>query len=133
MRAVAVILISLGLLAGCATTGGSGPGGSLNLGDYEKADEHALAASFASQVSARYAKGSAIAAGTADLARNKFSCVAPQAKGGNPPAQVCRRAVKAAGCDHTWQVHLFAGQAGAVESARGLYDRACGADDLLGK
>jgi hypothetical protein len=130
--AAAIILVSFSLLAGCAT-GGGGQGGTLALGDYEKQDEAALAASFAAQVNARYAKGSALAAATADLARNKFSCAAPKASGGSPPAQVCRRPVKAGGCDHTWQVHLFAGQAGTVESARGLYDRACGADDLLGK
>jgi hypothetical protein len=131
---MAVALVS----AACTTTSGGGstiggPKGDLPLGETSAA-ESKLAADFAATVNARYTKGMPLNAATADLEKHKFNCGKPNSTGGDPPAQVCRRPMKANGCDHTWQVHLFteAGQA-AVSRARGLYDRACGADDLLGK
>jgi hypothetical protein len=146
VRSLLVSVIAAAALAGCAggapsTPGPRGPGGGeIALGDYAKLDEARLSGAFAGVVSQRYPAGIALAAAVADLGRNKFSCGAPRPVGkaaaaGDPPAQVCRRVIEAGGCTHTWQVHLFEGGPAKpeVSRARGLYDRACGNDDLLGK
>ncbi len=89
--------------------------------------------SFERTISSRYGAGLQLSAVTADLRRNDFTCSAPGAGRGDPPAQVCRRTVTAEGCTHTWQAHLFdAGGDGQLARTRGLYDRRCGGDGLLG-
>jgi hypothetical protein len=135
------------LLAACETVPTSGsvsepvggaeiPAGSLDLGDWRTANEAATLQAFQQNVSSRYGAGVAVSAASADLRRNEFSCGAapPQDNGrGDPPAQVCRRTTTASGCTHTWQVHLFdAGGNGRLARTRGLYDRRCGGDGLLG-
>jgi hypothetical protein len=135
------------LLSACATptsTGGPSepvggaeiPSGTLELGDWRSANETATLQAFQSSVTARYGAGVAVSAASADLRRNEFSCGAapPQDNGrGDPPAQVCRRTTTASGCTHTWQVHLFdEGGNGRLARTRGLYDRRCGGDGLLG-
>ncbi len=91
---------------------------------------------FQQSVANRYSAGLAISAVSADLRRNDFSCgAAPRqdAGRGDPPAQVCRHTVSASGCTHTWQAHLFDTRGdGRLARTRGLYDRRCGGDGLLG-
>jgi hypothetical protein len=131
-------------LAACETvpagvSAPSGPGASIssepvNLGDWRNANETATLEAFQQGVASRYGAGLEISAAAADLRRNEFNCGAapPQDQGrGDPPAQVCRRTTTASGCTHTWQVHLF-GAGGALDRTRGLYDRRCGGDGLLG-
>lgn len=133
------------LLAACASVpaGPSAPGGPatipsspVELGDWRGASEAATLAAFRQGITARYGAGLQISAVSADLRRNDFNCgPAPRAEGGrgDPPAQVCRRTATASGCTHTWQVHLFdEGGNGALARTRGLYDRRCGGDGLLG-
>ena len=142
-RLVAAIGLAA-VLAACETVPTSGgpsappppsatiPSEPLALGDRNAAAATTLAA-FEQTVQARYA-GVELSAAAADLRRSEFNCGAPppaEDSRGDPPAQVCRRTVTASGCTHTWQVHLF-DNTGRVERARGLYDRRCGNDGLLG-
>lgn len=109
------------------------PSDPLNLGDWRNASESATLQAFQQNVTSRYGTGVEISAASADLRRNEFNCGAapPQDRGrGDPPAQVCRRTTTANGCTHTWQVHLFGDD--ALSRTRGLYDRRCGGDGLLG-
>jgi hypothetical protein len=138
-------LASLALLAACATADVSAPppppsGGAaipstpLELGDWRTATAPATLAAFERNVQSRYGAGLAINAVTGDLRAQDFNCAegVRSADGrGSPPAQVCRRTVTANNCTHTWQVHLF-GTAGRLAQTRGLYDRRCGGDGLLG-
>jgi hypothetical protein len=142
------IVFAIGLaaaLAACATPigGVSTPAGGpaipstpLDLGDWRNASEAATLSAFQHGVASRYGAGLAISAAAADLRHNEFNCgAAPplDAGRGDPPAQVCRRTVTASNCTHTWQVHLFdAGGDGRLARTRGLYDRRCGGDGLLG-
>lgn len=108
--------------------------GPVELGDWRNASEQATLQAFQQGVAARYGAGVELSAASADLRRNEFTCGAapPQDNGrGDPPAQVCRRTVTASGCTHTWQVHLFASNS-VLSRTRGLYDRRCGGDGLLG-
>lgn len=138
------VLASLVLLAACATAeigappppsgGASIPATPLDLGDWRNASAPATLAAFERTVAARYGAGLAISAVAGDLRAQEFTCgAAPRAEGGRgaPPAQVCRRTVTANNCTHTWQVHLF-GETGSLAHTRGLYDRRCGNDGLLG-
>src|SRR5688572_14978936 len=140
-----VILAAFAALAGCTTPigGVSTPAGSttipstpVDLGDWRNASESATLGAFQQGVTRRYGAGLAISAATADLRRNGFNCGAappPDAGRGDPPAQVCRRTLTNSGCTHTWQVHLFdEGGSGQLARTRGLYDRRCGGDGLLG-
>jgi len=91
---------------------------------------------FQQNVTDRYGAGIAISDAAADLRRTEFNCAdaPPQDQGrGDPPAQVCRRTITFSGCTHTWQVHLF-DQDGDEQlvRTRGLYDRRCGNEGLLG-
>ncbi|MGD9966655.1 MAG: hypothetical protein AB7T59_09060 [Hyphomonadaceae bacterium] len=113
------------------------PSTPLNLGDWRNATEAATLEAFQQTVAGRYAAGLQVAAASNDLRRNEFTCGAapPRAEGnrGDPPAQVCRKTTTANGCTHTWQVHLFDTDGNdALARARGLYDRRCGGDGLLG-
>jgi hypothetical protein len=89
---------------------------------------------FEQTVTARYGAGLAISAVASDLRRNDFNCSEPPQSGrGSPPDQVCRRTITASGCTHTWQVHVFDTNGdGRLAETRGLYDRRCGSDGLLG-
>jgi hypothetical protein len=128
-------------LAACETlptastpSGVSVPTGSLDLGNWRNASEADTLAAFQQNVASRYGAGLALSAASADLRRNEFTCGAapPLDQGrGDPPAQVCRRTITASGCTHTWQVHVF-GAGDQLERTRGLYDRRCGGDGLLG-
>ena len=140
-------LAVLMLLAACETIPTSGgasppapsssiPSTQLELGDYRTAPPAQVLAAFEQTVSQRYGSGLAITAVSADLRRNEFSCAAAPGLDngrGAPPVQVCRRTVTVSNCTHTWQVHLF-GDAGnaRLDHTRGLYDRRCGNDGLLG-
>jgi hypothetical protein len=113
------------------------PSSALDLGDWRRGSEAATLSAFQDNVASRYGAGLAIAAVSGDLRRNEFNCGAapPRAAGnrGDPPAQVCRKTTSANGCTHTWQVHVFdAGGDGRLARTRGLYDRRCGGDGLLG-
>lgn len=134
------------VLAACVTTPVSGPSepsgpstipsGDLSLGDWRNASEAATLTAFSESVSSRYGAGLGISAVAGDLRRNEFTCSpAPAADRGrgDPPAQVCRRTTTVSGCTHTWQVHLFdEGGNARLARTRGLYDRRCGGDGLLG-
>ena len=139
-----LVLIAALALAACATmpVGGvstpSGPGTipstPVSLGDWRSANAAATLQSFQTGIASRYGAGLQLSAVSADLRRNEFTCAAPRAgSGGNPPAQVCRRTITQQGCTHTWQAHLFdANGDGRLAQTRGLYDRRCGGDGLLG-
>lgn len=146
MKYARTIVVSLALLLGaCETLPGGGmsepsgpatiPSTPINLGDWRNASEAATLEAFQQGVASRYGAGMQIANVSSDLRRNEFNCGAapPRAEGnrGDPPAQVCRKTTAANGCTHTWQVHLF-GDNGALTRTRGLYDRRCGSDGLLG-
>jgi hypothetical protein len=146
MKRFAVAVSLAFVLAACETIPTSGPAepsgpaaipsGDLSLGDWRNASEAATLEAFSTNVSSRYGAGLAISAASADLRRNEFNCgPAPAADRGrgDPPAQVCRRTTTASGCTHTWQVHLFdEGGNARLARTRGLYDRRCGGDGLLG-
>jgi hypothetical protein len=111
------------------------PSGPLDLGDWRSASASATLQQFQNNVASRYGAGLALTTVAGDLRRNDFSCTAnPQGAGpGDPPDQICRRTTTASGCTHTWQVHLFdANGDGRLARTRGLYDRRCGGDGLLG-
>jgi hypothetical protein len=140
-----ILVAALAALAACATPIGglSAPTGSaqipstpVDFGDWRNANESATLTTFRQSVTSRYGVGLAITAVSADLRRNSFNCgAAPRddAGRGDPPAQVCRRTLTSGGCTHTWQVHLFdEGGSGQLARTRGLYDRRCGGDGLLG-
>ncbi|MCA8885741.1 MAG: hypothetical protein KDA35_03895 [Hyphomonadaceae bacterium] len=146
MKHARTIAVSLALLLGACETlpGAATPGMSspaaipstpISLGDWRNASEAATLQAFEQGVMRRYDAGLPIAAVSSDLRRNDFNCGAapPRAEGnrGDPPAQVCRKTTTANGCTHTWQVHLFA-DGEALTRPRGLYDRRCGNDGLLG-
>ena len=110
------------------------PSTPLELGDWRSASAAQILTGFEQTVNARYGAGLALTAATGDLRRAEFNCAAAprdETGRGAPPAQICRRTVSANNCTHTWQVHLF-GEGGVLAHARGLYDRRCGGDGLLG-
>jgi hypothetical protein len=145
MRQLFFLAAALALSA-CATVPVSGtstpegpsaiPGGQLNLGEWRTADEAATLTAFQENVTHRYGAGVAVSAAASDLRHSDFNCGAAPAQDqgrGDPPAQVCRRTVTLIGCTHTWQVHLFdQGGDGRIARTRGLYDRRCGNEGLLG-
>lgn len=138
MRALAALALALALAA-CASapappapSGGGPPTGRLELGDWRSASARAVAQRFAQAVAQRYAAGAALAAATGDLSGQGFTCEAGVGEGrGRPPAHTCRREIRHGACAHTWQVHLY-DENGRLARTRGLYDRTCGEDGLLG-
>lgn len=144
MRAFYALTALTLALAACATpVGPATPGGAsgvpqtpIDLGDWRRASEATTLSAFQQHVNARYAAGLELAAATGDLRRAEFTCAAGPARAegrGDPPVQVCRRTITASGCTHTWQVHLFDTSGNArLARTRGLYDRRCGGDGLLG-
>jgi hypothetical protein len=145
MKHARTIAVALALFLGAcetlpigATPGPVGPasipGAPINLGDWRNATEAATLEAFQEGATSRYAPGLPIASVSGDLRRNDFNCSAAPARAegnrGDPPAQVCRKTTTANGCTHTWQVHLFGDE--ALARTRGLYDRRCGGDGLLG-
>lgn len=142
----APILVAALLLAACETVPTAAPSpsappsarfeGDLQLGDWRTANEAATLAAFQQNVAGRYPAGLQLSDAAADLRRSEFTCgAAPEQDHGrgDPPAQVCRRTVTASGCTHTWQVHLFEQNGdGRLARTRGLYDRRCGNEGLLG-
>lgn len=139
MIAAAMLLV----LAACATpvsgpgpqapTGSGGiPSSRIDLGDYRRAAANQVASRFSDGVTRRYAQGMMLSQVSADLRSNQFQCQAGGASDrGNPPAHVCRRVEREGGCEHTWQVHLFA-EGQTLARTRAIYDRTCGDDGLLG-
>ena len=139
-----VMVLAL-LLGACETTAISSgvpsapsaapiPSTPLELGDWRNPSAAQVLSGFEQTVTARYGAGLPISAVTADLRRSEFNCAAAPADEtgrGDPPAQICRRTVTANNCTHTWQVHLF-GEGGVLARPRGIYDRRCGGDGLLG-
>ncbi|MBY0565531.1 MAG: hypothetical protein K2P58_15285 [Hyphomonadaceae bacterium] len=144
MRTVYALVALALALAACATPAGpAAPVGSgripstpIELGDWRHASEASTLSTFQAQINARYAAGLELSAVFGDLRRAEFTCAAGPARTngrGDPPAQVCRRTITANGCTHTWQVHLFDTSGDArLARTRGLYDRRCGGDGLLG-
>jgi|CXWL01.1.fsa_nt_gi hypothetical protein len=145
MKQGAALLLVVCTVAACATMpvgGVSTPTGSatipsspLELGDWRRASAAATLSQFQGNVTGRYGVGLALGAVSSDLRRNEFACAANTETGGrgDPPDQICRKAVTVSSCTHTWQVHMFdeAGD-GRLARTRGLYDRRCGGDGLLG-
>jgi len=135
---------ALVLLAACASTpvGGTStpsgpasiPSAPLDLGNWRGGSEAATLHGFQQTVAQRYGAGLALAAVSNDLRRHEFACAdAARGERGDPPAQICRRTISVSGCTHTWQVHLFDARGdGRLARSRGLYDRRCGGDGLLG-
>ena len=139
----APLVVAALLLGACETLPNAAPPpaqegarleGELDLGDWRNASEAATLSAFQHNVTSRYVAGLPLRSATADLRGADFNCGAAPALDqgrGDPPAQVCRRTVTVNGCTHTWQVHLFE-EGGAVARPRGLYDRRCGNEGLLG-
>ena len=129
-------------LSACETMTETVPGGphapsipstALELGDYHAGAPDSVLASFQDTVGHRYLEGLALESVSSDLRHYQFNCEPNHDTRGDPPAQICRRTVTEQGCTYTWQVHLFDHHGDAVLShARGLYDRRCGGDGLLG-
>lgn len=135
------IVVALALAAtACATPStapspASGPFATpLALGDWETANERDTLAAFEREVASRYGAGVEISAAIEDLGSAEFECAAPTSESeGALPAQVCRRTRTANDCTHTWQAHLFEeGESDHIARTRGLYDRRCGNEGLLG-
>lgn len=135
--------LTLALLAGCATTappprapsaaaGGPIPSKPIALGDYARGDIGAVGRNFSAEISQRYARGAALGKVTADLAKNKFVCLAPTGAGGDPPDHACKRVLRAGGCTATYRVNLYDDDSNrTLDRVRGLFDRTC-AGELLG-
>lgn len=146
MKRLAWIAAALALgLSACSTVTESGvstpsgpaaiPSGPIDLGDWRRASAAATLEAFQRTVNERYGAGLQISAVAADMRRNEFNCGEPDRGDGrgDPPAQVCRKTVTVNGCTHTWQAHLFdANNDNRLARTRGLYDRRCGGDGLLG-
>lgn len=134
MKRLAVALLLL--CAACATTPtgpASVPQGALDLGgDWRRAPISSVLNRFEGEVARRYRPGLSIAAATGDLGRQTFRCAPNTDTRGAAPTQICRKTVTAESCTHTWQVHLWAQGAGALDRTRALYDRRCGGEGLLG-
>ncbi|HVY84994.1 MAG TPA: hypothetical protein VG943_07665 [Caulobacterales bacterium] len=135
------ILLSAAFLAACATTPvgpvapppPSIPSTPLDMGDWRHATADAELSAFQNAVEHRYGAGLDLDGVTADLRRAQFTCNPNRDTVGNPPAQICRKTITEAGCTHTWQVHLYDTSGDAkLARTRGLYDRRCGGDGLLG-
>jgi len=143
MSRFAPLLGLLVLAAACATpvAGPNAPTGSatipstpISLGDWRNGSAAAALQEFQTTITSRYGAGLALSAVGADLRRNDFTCAdAAQSDRGSPPDEICRRTISANNCTHTWQVHLFDTRGdGRLAETRGLYDRRCGSDGLLG-
>lgn len=138
------VVVAAVALAACETVSTGAPAPSapaaipntpLSLGEYRNATPAATFTEFEQIVAGRYAAGLPLSAVMADLRGAQFACAAPNPGDGrgDPPAQVCRRAINANNCRHTWQVHVWDAQNDArVSRTRALYDRSCGDDGLLG-
>lgn len=149
MRSAFFAVLATALLGACATlppppsTGteppAAGPAGPkitdepIDLGDFASQGPEGVQKRFGDKLRDRYAVGLALGDIAADQARNGFTCAPSAAKAGDPPDQVCRKAVKAANCTHTFQTLLYdAAGDGKLARLRGLYDRVCEVDGLLG-
>jgi hypothetical protein len=110
------------------------PSAPLELGDWQRATAGATLTQFERNVGQRYRPGLALSTVSSDLRRAEFNCADNRDTArGEPPDQICRKTVTADNCTHTWQVHLFDQDNNSVLTrARGLYDRRCGGDGLLG-
>lgn len=140
MTRFALPLALLLFVAACATTPPPPsnapaimPQTALDLGgDWRRSSIASVARRFSEEVAQRYRAGATIPASVDDLARNQFRCAANTDMRGDPPAQVCAKTETVANCTHTWRVMLYAQAGATVERARGLYDRRCGGEGLLG-
>lgn len=110
------------------------PSAPLELGDWRRASVGATLAQFERNVGQRYRPGLALSTAASDMRNNEFNCADNRdTTRGDPPDQICRKTVTVEGCTHTWQVHMFDENNNAVLlRTRGLYDRRCGSDGLLG-
>ncbi len=107
------------------------PDGPLDLGNWRNASVGDTLAGFQRNVSARYGAGLQLAAASSDLRRQDFNCASHNDdRASDPPTQICRKTETVSGCTHTWQVHLFGDE--TLSRTRGLYDRRCGDEGLLG-
>lgn len=144
MRHARLCLAGLAAFTGACTTMPTGapprtappglPSAPLELGDWRRASPGATLSQFEQIVARRYQRGLALSTASSDLRRNAFNCADNRdTTRGDPPDQICRKTVTVEGCTHTWQVHLFDEDNNAILlRTRGLYDRRCGGDGLLG-
>jgi hypothetical protein len=104
-------------------------------GDLRRRSVGDVLEAFNRELTARYANAPELEAVADDLRANAFTCAPPSAggQGEETPALVCRRTETAGDCTHTWQAHLFEAPDGRqLARVRGLYDRRCGGEGLLG-
>lgn len=144
-RFASAVVLAAFTVAACQTVPISGtttptgpraiPSGDLDLGgDWRRASISSVLSRFQESVAERYGAGAPLSAVAGDLRRNDFTCAANRDGGrGDPADQICRKTETAGECTHTWQVHLYdASENGVLARTRGLYDRRCGGDGLLG-
>jgi hypothetical protein len=139
-RGLCAAFFAVALLGACETVPAAGvasapgavvPTAPIDLGEWRGPDVGAVVQHFQREIAQRYEASATLAAISADLRSNDFSCADNRDTSGrgDPPDQICRRTQAGENCTHTWQVHLFSGQ---PVRARALYDRRCGGDGLLG-
>lgn len=110
------------------------PSTPLGLGDWQSASVGQTLTQFSENVARRYRPGLPLSTINADLRREEFNCANnTDSVRGDPPDAICRKTQTVNGCTHTWQVHLFDDNNNSLLlRTRGLYDRRCGNDGLLG-
>lgn len=110
------------------------PSSPLELGNWQNASVGATLTQFSQNVARRYQPGLPLSAVSADLRGQDFNCANNTDNvRGDPPDAICRKTETVSGCTHTWQVHLFDESDNQILlRTRGLYDRRCGNDGLLG-
>lgn len=106
----------------------------LELGNWQTANVGLTLTQFSQNVARRYQPGLPLSAVTGDLRRQEFTCANnADAVRGDPPDAICRKTETVNGCTHTWQVHVYDENNNQILlRTRGLYDRRCGNDGLLG-
>jgi hypothetical protein len=150
MKRIAPLLIAATCLAACETLapapashapppraveplGGGGLTGAIDLGDWRRLPEAAVAQRFSAHINRRWAMGAALASVGADLAGQGFACDRLRLRRAEGPAQSCTLRRAEAGCTHIWTVALYDEPAGPrLQRVRSLYDRRCGRDGLAG-
>lgn len=112
-----------------ATSGGppSSPKVLITRGDWRAVGREAAARDFTTSLQRAVPTGQPLATARATIEASGFSCVKPA----SGFALSCRLLAQETKCAHVWRV-LINAERDQVTRARGLYERTCGEDGLLG-